>query len=48
MVNLEAKYRKTLLLNPWAELPELNDSEEEEDHDFSDMSREILVHPPKE
>lgn len=49
LINLELKYRRTLLLNPLAEQPEFNVSEDDdEDEDISsidNISKDLSIKP---
>ena len=44
---MNRKFRKTLILNPLAEQPEFNVSEEEEQESVKDLSKDIDLYPPE-
>lgn len=48
LLNLELKYRKTLILNPLSELPEFNNSEEDENASFDELSKDLSIKPPSD
>ncbi|CAI2361582.1 unnamed protein product [Moneuplotes crassus] len=47
LIKIENKYRQTLLLNPCDELPEMNDTEEDDQEIIKNLSKSIIIVPPK-